>query len=138
MTKIEVRMSEKWESCNHQWETLVDSIAHNEWCEEVKCVICGCPGEKTIKTGEVDWPTTQTQSHIGAIFVETKLVWAIAMRKPSRNAGNVMIPDEQWPQMGITNIQDIATYLVNTARQDGPNFQMAQIDHMTKLIWVGW
>lgn len=47
-----------WDKCAHKWIALVDSMFSNDRCEDVRCDICGCPGERTIETGDVYWPAT--------------------------------------------------------------------------------
>lgn len=47
-----------WDRCEHEWK-----VSNRDWDlpierEEVVCVKCGCPGERTVKTGEVFWPAT--------------------------------------------------------------------------------
>jgi len=44
--------------CAHDWHEPVDSQFCNEKYTEVKCTKCGMVGEKTIATGEVDFPAT--------------------------------------------------------------------------------
>ena len=51
-------MIDEWGVCKHEWMALSDSQFSNELVEDVKCAKCGCPGERTIKTGEVFWPAT--------------------------------------------------------------------------------
>lgn len=51
-----------WSTCNHNWIISGDGeLGDVPGCgprEEVTCSICGCPGERFISTGEVEWPTT--------------------------------------------------------------------------------
>ena len=47
----------KWDNCIHQWR-VVDSMYNSDKFEDVICTICGCPGERTIETDTVYWPTT--------------------------------------------------------------------------------
>ena len=47
-----------WDNCKHKWVSLVDSMWSNERVEDVRCDTCGCPGQRSIDTGDVYWPTT--------------------------------------------------------------------------------
>jgi hypothetical protein len=47
-----------WDECVHKWKAKVDSQFSNEYNEDVDCTVCGCPGDRDIKTGEVFWPAT--------------------------------------------------------------------------------
>jgi hypothetical protein len=47
-----------WKTCEHEWETDTGSWDCPLTEEQVVCKKCGCPGQRTIKTGEVYWPTT--------------------------------------------------------------------------------
>ena len=48
--------------CQHEWEPYGDyelgDVAGLGPRESVICIKCGAPGERYIRTGEVDWPTT--------------------------------------------------------------------------------
>jgi hypothetical protein len=56
--QVDHRVRPAWDKCAHEWRELVDSMYSNERQVEVKCNVCGCPGERTIATGEVFWPAT--------------------------------------------------------------------------------
>ena len=43
-----------WNECEHEWEDY-DNL---ENVIEVRCIKCGCPGEKYENEDEVYWPTT--------------------------------------------------------------------------------
>ncbi len=47
-------MEHTWESLEHDWKE------EDGWGNyiEVKCTICGVPGEKDLETGEIYFPTT--------------------------------------------------------------------------------
>jgi hypothetical protein len=46
-----------WQDCDHEWREVDDQCA-TESRVSVVCTICGCPGEMTLETGDVDWPAT--------------------------------------------------------------------------------
>jgi hypothetical protein len=47
-----------WDTCEHEWEVSKRDFDLDGKREEVECAKCGCPGERTIETGEVCWPAT--------------------------------------------------------------------------------
>jgi hypothetical protein len=48
-----------WDACEHDWVIFQGTwIVNDDRREEVRCRHCGCPGERWVDTGEVDWPTT--------------------------------------------------------------------------------
>ena len=55
---VEPSVRPAWDECKHDWRALVDSMYSSEHQEDVKCSVCGCPGDRTIATGEVFWPAT--------------------------------------------------------------------------------
>ena len=55
---VEPTVRPAWVDCAHEWLALVDSMYSNEHQEDVRCSVCGCPGERTTATGEVFWPAT--------------------------------------------------------------------------------
>ena len=56
--QVEPSVRPAFDKCTHEWRALVDSMYSNEHQEEVRCAVCGCPGDRTIATGEVFWPAT--------------------------------------------------------------------------------
>jgi len=46
-----------WDNCQHVWDET-DSQFSNELSTDVRCIKCGCSGEKDNATGEVFWPAT--------------------------------------------------------------------------------
>jgi hypothetical protein len=42
-----------WDACEHQWRDF-DALSENE----VRCHLCGVPGDVNRETGEVYWPAT--------------------------------------------------------------------------------
>ena len=50
-------MNQEYETCEHDWKE-VDSQSNSEVVEDVRCVKCGCAGERDTSTGGVVWPTT--------------------------------------------------------------------------------
>lgn len=50
--------SEPWGTCSHEWAQVADSQLLDESREDVRCIRCQCPGERTIATGKVFWPAT--------------------------------------------------------------------------------
>lgn len=51
-------LNQEWNSCDHDWEEMVDSQFSNEKVEAVVCNKCGCHGSRDMLTGFVFWPAT--------------------------------------------------------------------------------
>lgn len=47
-----------WDLCDgHVWEEI-ESQFSNEYKTDMRCKICGCPGDQDRDTGDVFWPAT--------------------------------------------------------------------------------
>lgn len=58
----DTQKQDPWYNCDHEWQPHGDyelgDVPGAGPREEVKCVKCGCPGERYPDSGHVDWPTT--------------------------------------------------------------------------------